>query len=518
MHCQEVAGKLSAQCVSAPVSESPHKQVLLGINGAVVQAASNPNFLLPAELQEHIRLLATVLDPQALSVTALGQDLDTLEMTSESVDTQGPIMSFLAQGGIGLKLISAAQTVYSSRQGDHEIEASIAKVEELGKAFIASGCFFRVNDDSSNSDASINGYSDTINDDAFTSPELSDFCAAVAKTLDLASKMQTKQQQESQEGSNKPRRRLRRKMSQLDCLTRLKDIEKEVWLYAKSSFEKMVQYTVSDVMQLGMWAFKQDGIIKNPADDADGTSGVINLNELEQLVSCESALESELIQSPGAAVWSVRPRMVELTDMAKAVFRALQVALVETCPRVAALHETSVDDADLKQIEALDISQFFDLGLDRSLGNKFVEEVRARMQQIVEKKVRTVLDQMLTLVDTCLAGDGDGLNIGRVAELRKRSDGTAMSDYGTVLSDVVSVGVHDAGLAKGFRMSVAVKMQDAATKAEMGLKQLKDEVGATAVAKVFGADGARLAKVEEFLRRKLSSVTEQISEAMGGPC
>ena len=79
-------------------------------------------------------------------------------------------------------------------------------------------------------------------------------------------------------------------------------------------------------------------------------------------------------------------------------------------------------------------------------------------------------------------------------------------------------GVHDAGLAKGFRMSVAVKMQDAATKAEMGLKQLKDEVGATAVAKVFGADGARLAKVEEFLRRKLSSVTEQISETMGGPC
>ena len=138
------------------------------------------------------------------------------------------------------------------------------------------------------------------------------------------------------------------------------------------------------------------------------------------MVSCKPAFESELLQSPGAEACSLRPRMVELSDMAKAVFRALQVALVETCPRVAALYEASVNDADLKQIEALDISRFFDLGLDRSLGNEFVKEVRARMEKIVEKRVGTVLDQMLTLVDTCLNGDGAGLNTGRVAELRKR--------------------------------------------------------------------------------------------------
>ena len=112
--------------------------------------------------------------------------------------------------------------------------------------------------------------------------------------------------------------------------------------------------------------------------------------------------------------------MVELSNMANAVFRALQVALVETCPMVAALYEASVDDADLKQIEALDISCCFDIGLERSfLGNEFVTEARARMENIVAKRVGAVLDQMLTLVDACLSGDGAALIAGRAAELRK---------------------------------------------------------------------------------------------------
>ena len=83
------------------------------------------------------------------------------------------------------------------------------------------------------------------------------------------------------------------------------------------------------------------------------------------------------------------------------------------------------------------------------MGNEFVKEVQARMVKIVEKRVGIVLDQMLTLVDTCLNGDGAGLNTGRDAELRKRLSAT--NPYGTVLSDVVLMGCTTLGLRKDSR-------------------------------------------------------------------
>ena len=80
-------------------------------------------------------------------------------------------MSFLAHGIIGLKLIGAAQAIYSSRQGDAQIETSIAKLEGLGKAFFASGCFFRVHNDGSM----------FTDDDALSSPELSVFVRLLSR-------------------------------------------------------------------------------------------------------------------------------------------------------------------------------------------------------------------------------------------------------------------------------------------------------------------------------------------------
>ena len=253
-----------------------------------------------------------------------------------------------------MKLISAVRGIYNSRQDEVEVEASVAKLQELANTVITTGCFFRESDRSAN-------------DHALALPELSDFCAAADKALELARKTSYAASGHVHGSSGKKLRRLGRKTSRLpqDCVMCVKDIEKEVWLYIKSSFGKMLQSTVSDLMYLGNVAFNHDGWV-----EADGlaTPGVINLEELQEQVSCKFALESGLLERPIATALSVRPLMVELSDLAKRVFRVLRVALVETCPKVAAMYDAPIDDMELKKLaDDIDISRFFESGSDWSL-------------------------------------------------------------------------------------------------------------------------------------------------------
>ena len=127
-------------------------------------------------------------------------------------------------------------------------------------------------------------------------------------------------------------------------VTRVQDIEKEVWRSIQSSFEHMLQTTVSDLMHLGNHAFKHDGLI---AASGGATAAVINLDELREQVSCTFALGSGLLERPLAVSLSVRSHMVELSGLAKRVFRVLQVALVESCQRVAAIYANGASIHDV---------------------------------------------------------------------------------------------------------------------------------------------------------------------------
>jgi len=116
----EVAGKLVAADVQEPISTSSTKKIIVQLFADVEASYDVTGFLAPPSLRNDIQVFGAFLDPQGVPVEVLGKSLETVEELKAKATTAslGPMIQFLCEGSVGLKMIAHAETVHTNRQGE----------------------------------------------------------------------------------------------------------------------------------------------------------------------------------------------------------------------------------------------------------------------------------------------------------------------------------------------------------------------------------------------------------------
>ena len=130
----EVAGKITANDVPKEVGQCPLKKTLVDLNVEMKTfRETGSKFLVPSVIMDDMDIVAVMNDPWRVSVSVLGKSLHVVEsvqvaLASATPPEISPLMRFLVEGGIGMKLVAHCVSVQKMRQKEAGAEASVMKV------------------------------------------------------------------------------------------------------------------------------------------------------------------------------------------------------------------------------------------------------------------------------------------------------------------------------------------------------------------------------------------------------
>ena len=126
---------------------SPNKEVLLDLNMMISGLAPDAVLVDKRECME-LATLATMCDPSKVSITQLNAAIaDTIRTHVLGSSAAGPLLRFLMESGVGLRLVSEASAMAASRKEELQCDKVLAECKELSGKVEASGGFYFMHDD-----------------------------------------------------------------------------------------------------------------------------------------------------------------------------------------------------------------------------------------------------------------------------------------------------------------------------------------------------------------------------------
>ena len=373
----EVISKLTAADVLKDPKDSPAKEVLLALNTEVQEFAKIPSFLVPQKEVREMLVLAGILNARKVSVDELLRCTEVVEESKGNPDAVSPLLRFLGEGNIGLKLVQRAEQVAQSRRGEVAGELGLAHATRTAEALVLAGPFYR--EVPGTSDVEVNLY-------AFTGNEFLGFCHALASGREVVKKMDDS-----------------RKVKQFSLA--LATEETKAWDAVKSSFSEMHKAYRMEIIERTQEALAADGLV----DTEDGGSEIIDLHLLQEQVNCEAALATAVLTEEDAPKrLKVKELMQQNVAESQQLLEVAKVVLIFQCPRLASMY-------DIVPPSLSDIKQYQTVIAGWEVPPEFAKTVSAILACIVGGRNEELSKQVVSLLDSCL--DGVAVKPAQIKEL-----------------------------------------------------------------------------------------------------
>ena len=318
----EVAGKLTAADVPKPTESSPQQMTLSAIFQNVARCSKIEDFLVPSDIVSELGTFAVLLDPRTANVNKLVSALQHLEeMKSEGrSDSIGPILRFIIEGNIGLKILAFADTVHKDRSAECELETIVSKCEELSEKCLSGGGFI--------TQGGPNDVDPEVHLHFFTQWVGLQFFEAVGAScikihLGIA-----------QGGGQK-------KIAQA-MMTRIQDAETAVWTFLLESFHELAKETLEAFLFHTVIVIANGGLELNEA----GRPNVFDLAAEEINIAWVPDLP---LGSGVTQTLKVAERMKSMTAPRLEIFAMAKFVITRLCPDVGALYESAPSSQDIKR-------------------------------------------------------------------------------------------------------------------------------------------------------------------------
>ena len=220
-------------------------------------------------------------------------------------------------------------------------------------------------------------------------------------------------------------------------------------------------------------------------------------------------LESPLLGSALAKQTKFGQAVEECVQKGKSLLEATKFVLVANCPKLAALHEVTATDSDVKRYaDFLDHAGgfFHGLGLDETLVRTFLLAFAPKMQALLQARGSTVFDHVRKTVDIAIDSLGtSGLTEPAVKDLLKRMPQQG-SAYVNFITDLLMSRVLIDQVEAGFNAKIASSILAHLDKAKTWIAEHGDD------AAVF-FEKERFARIVSFLEEKTTVAAASVREA-----
>ena len=374
----EPACKLNLGDVPKPATQCPNKAIIIELNAEVAKFVSNPDFMVENKHVSELGTMAAVLQPNSVAVAMLSESIEACELASSTAAADiGPIMRFLCESTVGLKIVAFAQSAMQDRANESEAESKVAKVKEAKELLHATGMFCL---DVSEDQLQLTGNALNLKEYKHFVEVRDDAYACLKKAKDACDKKKIKE------------------------LTRLvSDHEEDVRRLTLTSFQEMCNYNLGDFMDASLSAIAKDGMVDAPGASLSATTKVIDLKWHEDILSCKDLVTSDAFVKLKEADHKTVADMEEHIEHMMNVLALSKIVLNHTSPRVAALYEFSVDAEGLQKYEDFLRDHFSDAVVG-SVHHRFHDVVKPLLAQVSERKANVIFEQALALVDSVVSG------------------------------------------------------------------------------------------------------------------
>ena len=359
----EPACKLNAGDVPKDAKHCPNKAIIIELNAEVGKFVSNPDFMVENKHVSELGMLAALLQPASVAVATLSEVYVACEhATSTAAADIGPIMRFVCESTVGLKIVSFARSVIEDRANEAEAENEVANVKEAKEKLIATGMFCLA---VSEEDVQLIGNALVLTEYKHFVEVRDHAYTCLKKAKDVCDK---------------------KKIKELTGL--VSDHDRDVRRLVLTSFKEMCNYNLADFMEASLTAIAKDGMVQAPGDDA-AQEGVIDLKCHEDLLSCKDLVASDAFAKFKEADPKTAAGMERHIENMMDVFALSKIVLNHTSQRVAALYEFSVDAEGLQKYEDTLRDHFSDADVG-SVHQRFRDVVKPLLAQVSERKANVI--------------------------------------------------------------------------------------------------------------------------------